>query len=356
MSPGAMPDRAPLSTRLSPVPGPTATPVVSVIIPAYRARQFLGAAISGALTQTYPAVEVVVVDDGSDDDTPAIAAAYGSSVVLVRKENGGPNSARNAGVLAASGDLLALCDADDVLLPPYINAMVATWRNARPRTWVTSEAYLLTDGGVDTRRRVLPYGRPAPADQPLAILQGNFVSIFSMFPRAMFDGLGGFDAEYHRCEDWEFWIRAVLDGWRVAFQPAPHALYRWTAGGQSSDHRLMELAEDALMNTVRERTAGRLTPAQRSFLNDRIAAGSPRSLGRRADQALRRGDLEAARDLFLAAAPLAPGDRRLKAKALSMRHMTATGHLWRRRLLEADRATSRVVEETNDHTGKKKTR
>jgi len=69
------------------------------------------------LNQTLPVREVIVVDDGSTDDTFDVVSRFGPPVRVVRKANGGPASARNLGVSIASGDWLAMLDADDWWFP-----------------------------------------------------------------------------------------------------------------------------------------------------------------------------------------------------------------------------------------------
>ncbi|MEL7209891.1 MAG: glycosyltransferase, partial [Actinomycetota bacterium] len=88
---------------------------VSIVITNYNYERFVGAAIESALDQG-PGVEVVVVDDGSTDDSSRILARYHGRVRLVLQDNGGQGSAFNAGFEAATGELILLLDADDVLL------------------------------------------------------------------------------------------------------------------------------------------------------------------------------------------------------------------------------------------------
>jgi glycosyltransferase involved in cell wall biosynthesis len=91
-----------------------ATPLVSVVIPAYNAETFLAEAIDSVLAQGHDTLEVIVVDDGSTDGTAGVARGYGARVRLLQQSNAGIGSARNTGVDAATGDLLAFLDADDV--------------------------------------------------------------------------------------------------------------------------------------------------------------------------------------------------------------------------------------------------
>src|SRR5690242_17375222 len=81
-----------------------ASPLCSVIIPAYQAGEFVAQTIQSVLDQTYPSVEVIVVDDGSTDDTADVVAAFGDAVRLCRQANGGPSGARNTGLGLAQGE------------------------------------------------------------------------------------------------------------------------------------------------------------------------------------------------------------------------------------------------------------
>jgi glycosyltransferase involved in cell wall biosynthesis len=77
----------------------------------YNGERFLGEAIESSLAQDYEPHEVIVVDDGSTDGTAAVAARY--PVRLLRQGNAGVAAARNTGIAAAEGELIALLDADD---------------------------------------------------------------------------------------------------------------------------------------------------------------------------------------------------------------------------------------------------
>jgi GT2 family glycosyltransferase len=95
-------------------------PLVSVVVPTFNRAKIVVVAIASALAQTYSPTEVVVVDDGSSDETEEkIRHDYGtdSRVRYVRKENGGPASARNFGFAYAHGDYVALLDSDDTWHP-----------------------------------------------------------------------------------------------------------------------------------------------------------------------------------------------------------------------------------------------
>lgn len=89
------------------------SPTVSVVIPAYNAEPFIGAAIESIVNQCYPNMEIIVVDDGSTDRTAEIAQRFGV-VRCVRQPNRGISAARNTGIQASHGEVLGFLDADDL--------------------------------------------------------------------------------------------------------------------------------------------------------------------------------------------------------------------------------------------------
>jgi len=287
---------------------------VSVVVPAFDAEATLGAAISSALWQSYRDFEVVVVDDGSGDATGAIASSFPQPVRVVRQENAGVAAARNRGVAEAQGELIAFCDADDVLLPQHLEALVAVYD--RHGGIATSNCYWLFPGGIDATRTRYKGRFPSPGRQRLAILEQNFVSTMSLFPKALVEQVGGFDEELEVAEDWDFWLRAIYAGHRVALQPKPLALYR-RGTGLSADEARMEEHAFAVLRKAYARED--LEPEERAYLKRRLAGPGPAELGRAGDDALRARNYREAARRYAEAAALAPSERPLVWKARAMR-------------------------------------
>ncbi|HEY3408104.1 MAG TPA: glycosyltransferase, partial [Propionicimonas sp.] len=211
----------------------------------------------------------------------------------------------------ASGDVIALCDSDDVLLPNYLAEALAVLSAAPPRTWVTCASELMTDEGLKPYG-YSPFGEVPRDQQREAILQGNIVSIFSVFPRAMSTEIGPFNEQLKRAEDWEYWARAILSGWRVAFQPTIASYYRQQGQSQSSDAAAMLEAEDAMIAVVAERFAGTFTAREEHVLAVRARLGSATRQRLRARDSWRAGNFtDSARQLREAAKefPIYPGVR-----------------------------------------------
>lgn len=94
--------------------------LVSVVIPTYNRANTITRAVDSVLSQTWKAIEVIVVDDGSTDETPKVLAKYGDKIRFLRRANGGPSAARNTGIKAATGEIIAFLDSDDEWLPSKI--------------------------------------------------------------------------------------------------------------------------------------------------------------------------------------------------------------------------------------------
>lgn len=104
-----------------------AAPLVSIIVPIYRVREYLPRCIESILDQTYPALEILLVDDGSPDDCGKICEEYAGKdarIRVIHKENGGLSDARNAGMKVAGGTYYYFLDADDFLHPQAIETMM----------------------------------------------------------------------------------------------------------------------------------------------------------------------------------------------------------------------------------------
>jgi hypothetical protein len=155
-------------------------PSVSVVVPAYNLARFLGKAIDSALAQDWPAeaLEVIVVDDGSTDETPQVLAAYGDRIRAVRQPNGGLVRAVDRGLAEATGDYVALLDADDEWPTDRVSRHVS-FLEAHPQvglvhgdmTIVDADGAVIAPSFFEAHNTQLASGRVLGR-----LLAGNFVS------------------------------------------------------------------------------------------------------------------------------------------------------------------------------------
>lgn len=178
---------------------------VSVIIPTYNRADFVREAITSVLGQDYPDLETLVVDDGSRDGTAAVVSGFGPAVQYVWQENRGVSAARNRGVAASTGDLIAFLDSDDLWLPHKVFVQVAYFEaHAAAQACHTDEVWIRRGVRVNERR----VHRKQDGWQFLASLPRCLISPSAiMMRRTLWNRLGGFDESLPACEDYDLWLR-----------------------------------------------------------------------------------------------------------------------------------------------------
>lgn len=178
---------------------------VSVVIPTYNRADFVREAITSVLRQDYPDVELIVVDDGSRDGTAAMVREFGPAVQYLWQENRGVSAARNRGVAASTGALIAFLDSDDLWLPHKVSTQVAYFEaNPDAQACHTDEIWIRRGVRVNERH----IHRKQGGWQFLASLPRCVISPSAVMMRcALWDRLGGFDESLPACEDYDLWLR-----------------------------------------------------------------------------------------------------------------------------------------------------
>jgi glycosyltransferase involved in cell wall biosynthesis len=216
-----------------------ASPLVSVVIPNYNCGRFLAETLDSVFAQTYPALEVIVVDDGSSDDSLEVLSRYGARVRIVRQANQGVSAARNAGICAARGVLVAFLDADDQWHPEKIAKQVALFDNPSVGLVHCAIEYIDEQGNsIGTNFT----GRRGRVLRAIALLEGTVVlagGSTAVVRRACFDKAGLFDREMSTAADWDMWRRiACYDEIDVVREPLMR--YRLRARSMHRDLAVFE--------------------------------------------------------------------------------------------------------------------
>jgi len=180
-------------------------PLVSVIIPTNNRNGMLKDAVDSVLDQGYGRTELIVVDDGSTDATVQTLSAYQDRLRLIRQENRGVSAARNAGIRAAAGKLIALLDSDDFWLPGKLRAQV-DYFDAHPEALICQTEEIWIRNGV----RVNPGKRHRKEagdifDRSLALCLVSPSAV--MMRKSLLDEVGLFDEDLPACEDYDLWLR-----------------------------------------------------------------------------------------------------------------------------------------------------
>ena len=181
---------------------------VSVIIACYNQAEYVAEALASLQSQTVGDWEAIVVDDGSTDDSAKVIAQFlgDTRIRLLKVAHAGAAHARNVGMIAAKGELIAFLDADDRWQPHKLAKQLEVFRT-KPTVGVcyTRRNLINADGnrcgGDDTRG----FHRGIVLD---AMFRDNFVCFSSaMVRRSVIDQCGLFDESLSVGSDYEWWLR-----------------------------------------------------------------------------------------------------------------------------------------------------
>jgi len=232
-------------------------PLVSIVIPAYNAAGYIAATVDSARAQDYKPKEIIVVDDGSTDATAAICARYGRRIKYIKQKNAGPGAARNRGIEAARGELIAFLDADDAWLPGKLTRQVRLMR-AKPRPGLSFtdflferepdqppvRAFSLSPQLYDHPRR--PVVNKAFVAENLLfepLLLRNYIGTSTVvaYKQCLVDA-GLFDPTLPSAQDRELWLR-VAKKYRMAYIDEPLTEYHYNPNSitRASQKRLINI-------------------------------------------------------------------------------------------------------------------
>lgn len=140
-------------------------PDVSLIIPAYNAKEYIARSIDSALASNFENLEIIIVNDGSTDDTQKVIDWYSKNyenVISIQKKNGGVADTRNVGIKAARGKYIAFMDNDDLIRPDMISKLYASITKNDCDVAI-APLYRLTDKGTTVHCK-LPFIEDVPYD------------------------------------------------------------------------------------------------------------------------------------------------------------------------------------------------
>ncbi len=187
------------------MPSTRRSPRVSVIIPAHNRAWALPRAIDSVFEQDDTDFELLIVDDGSTDETPQLLSAYGERVTVITQPNRGVSAARNHGIAASSGELIAFLDSDDYWLPGKLSRQVSFFDD-HPEALIcqTQEIWVRRGRRVNPKNRhAKPSGMIFEPSLELCLVSPSAV----MVRRSLFDQAGLFDESMPACEDYDLWLR-----------------------------------------------------------------------------------------------------------------------------------------------------
>lgn len=215
------------------MPADTATaPCVSVIMPAYNARQTVAEAIESVIRQSFPRWELIVVDDGSEDGTGQLVTSLAGRdkrirCILLNGNSGGPAAPRNVGLDHARGDYIAFLDADDRWRPDKLERQLSFMQRHRLDVCGTAVELIDRDGeslGVRLPRGAVTYS---------SLLAYNRLILSTTVVRAEVMAGHRFQSVGH--EDYLLWLELARAGANMAVLPEVLGQYRKHTGSVSAN-------------------------------------------------------------------------------------------------------------------------
>jgi glycosyltransferase involved in cell wall biosynthesis len=184
------------------------TPEISVIIPTFNRRLMVREAIASVLAQREAVYELIVVDDGSTDGTWDDLVKLPPPVRAMRTTNRGPAAARNCGIAAAKGALIAFLDSDDLWMPDKLRLQYDFMRNlSNCAISQTGESWWRDGRRVNPGRRHLKRGGDIFVDSLRTCLVSPSAVILR---RELVEKVGIFDEDLSACEDYDLWLRIMV--------------------------------------------------------------------------------------------------------------------------------------------------
>lgn len=206
------------------------TPLVSVMMPAFNAEQFLPAALDSLLAQTYDNWEAVVVDDGSADGTASVLQKYAARDARIKPilaTHGGRGRARNLALKHCEGEYVAMLDADDVATPDRFMKQTGFLEQNPDFGAVSGQCVSFNGEPLIDRRKLMPWPTD-PIEIQTSLVRGRMriLNGGAMLRRRVFEEFGGYRIELHRAQDYEFFRRLAIGGVRLGALDDIVLLYR----------------------------------------------------------------------------------------------------------------------------------
>jgi glycosyltransferase involved in cell wall biosynthesis len=208
-------------------------PKISVVATTYNHENYILECIESVLGQTFENIELIVVNDGSTDGTEdQIKRISDDRLVYIKQENQGPSSALNTGIAACRGHYVAIMSGDDICEPYRLARELQQYSFDSRKKIIFGDCSYIDDNGnrIDYKDSTIKI-RPELINRTSVIKElfdkGNYLCASSAFSeKTVFDELGLFNPLLLQLQDYEYWVRAVINGIDIVQMPDKVIRYR----------------------------------------------------------------------------------------------------------------------------------
>jgi len=221
-------------------------PLVSIIMPAFNVEKYIEASIKSVINQTYENWELIIIDDGSTDNTAAVITTHFSNDNRIKyyyQENSKQAKARNNGISKAVGDILAFLDADDLWLPKKLEYSLSLF-DLEKYDLLFTEAYLSSDDYIDLeldnyQKLGVLFGDYHGKVALRKFIESNRIPILTVLVKKdKVISVGGFDESCVPAEDYDLWIRLLINDSRFIAIDKVLSIYRLQNNSSTTSDRL----------------------------------------------------------------------------------------------------------------------
>lgn len=206
-------------------------PLVSILIPAYNAEEWIAYTLDSAIAQTWPRKEIIVVDDGSTDRTAEVARRFASKeVVVVSKANEGSAATRNHALKLSQGEYIQWLDSDDILAPDKIARQLAALQEGHSRRRLLSSPWAYFFYRTE-RARFTPTSLWSDLSRVEWLLRKMGENLHMqtatwLTSRELTEAAGPWDSRLANDDDGEYFCRVLLASAGTRFVPEARVFYR----------------------------------------------------------------------------------------------------------------------------------
>ena len=215
--------------------------LISIIIPTYNRLGALAELLEALHRQTYKNLQIIIVNDGGSSVSSVVALYPELQCVLIDLlANKQHVHARNQGLEVAIGELIMLCDDDDLIVPGHIERMVAELGD---HDLVYADVEIVQYTMDEQQRSRIPISRQLFAyDDDLEGMRrfSTFIASGCLYRRSIHDVVGLFDETIHHYWDWDFYLR-VVEQFRVRRVAVAGVLYAFSPSGDNMSGDLVDM-------------------------------------------------------------------------------------------------------------------
>ena len=210
-------------------------PLASVIVPCYKATEYVGETLDSLRAQTYRNFEIIVVNDGCPDtqNLESVLAPYGSELVYMYQDNQGVAGALNTGIRASRAPLVAFIGADDRWKPNYLSAQI-DYLEQHPDIDVVYADAVYFGSTTWAGRRFTDMHPRVGVPTVTSLLNGCPILAHVTMRRQACLNVGMYDPELRCGEDLDLWLRLIKEGYRFGYNDQVLIEYRVRADSLSN--------------------------------------------------------------------------------------------------------------------------